>query len=320
MTVKTNKVYDKFKKSNSSLFWCKEKKYEDLWGSINDLVAVRKSLKPLFVTVTSSKKRFKALKDFCKREGLIFGFKKYNASSDEKWNQFLDRKKHNDNYNIFISKKKELINKAKKMVHRGFTLNEGYNSKEFGLLLGYPSCCVENYDKVNILQSLRPYICNKIPFYTNILLTGTGSNCRLMSHSLCSFNCKKTIELDKKILNVLKKEIPDYYHFLMKYLKKPLLFWVNGRQGNFGLSDTLTVFVFDGELKNNVLNYKKVHLNFPINLAVKLVNSPSVKEIEDIIEGNKLVIKKDFISVHKDKKLLRKVKRGEQSAILVDPV
>jgi len=259
------------------------------------------------------------LKDFCQREGLILDFKKYDASLDEKWNQFLDREKHNDNYNIFISKKKELINKAKKMVRRGFTLNEGYNSKEFGLLLGYPSCCVENYDKVNILKSLKPYTCNKILFYTNILLTGTGSNCRLASHSLCSFNCKKTIELNKKILKVFKKEIPDYYCFLIKYLKKPLLFWINGKQGNFGLSDTLTVFVFDGELKNNVLNYKKVHLHFPINTAVKLINSPSVKEIESMVKGDRLVIEKKNIKVYKDKKLLIKVKRGKQSAILVDP-
>jgi len=320
MVIKTNKIYDKFKKSNSSLFWCKEKKYEDLWGSINDLVAVRESLKPLFVTVTSSEKRFKALKDFCKKEGLVFDFKKYDASSDEKWNQFLDEKKHGNNYNIFISKKKELIDKAKKMVHRGFTLNEGCDSKEFGLLLGYPSCCVESYDKINVIKELKPYTCNKIPFYANVLLTGTGSNCRLMSHSLCSFNCKKTIELNKKILNILKKEIPDYYRFLMKYLKKPLLFWVNGRQGSFGLSDTLTVFVFDGELKNNVLNYKKVHLHFPINLAVKLINTPSVKELEDFLKGNKLIIEKKNIKIYKDKKLLSKVKKGKQSAILVDPV
>jgi len=98
-----------------------------------------------------------------------------------------------------------------------------------------------------------------------------------------------------------------------------LLFWINGKQGNFGLSDTLTVFVFDGELKNNVLNYKKVHLHFPINTAVKLINSPSVKEIESMVKGDRLVIEKKNIKVYKDKKLLIKVKRGKQSAILVDP-
>jgi len=284
------------------------------------LIAVRESLKPLFVTVTSSKKKLKALKDFCQREGLIFDFKKYNASSDEKWNQFLSREKNDDNYNIFISKKRKLINEANKMVHRGFTLNEGYNSKEFGLLLGYPSCCVESHSKASVFERLKPYACNKIPFYTNILLTGTRSNCRLMSHSLCSFNCKKTIELNKKILSILKKEIPDYYRFLMKYLKKPLLFWVNGEQGNFSLSDTLTVFVFDGKIEGKVLNYKKVHLNFPVNLAVKLINSPSVKEIESMVKGNRLVIEKKNIKVYKDKKLLSKIKRGKQLAVLVDPV
>lgn len=320
MIIKTNKIYDKFKKSNSSLFWREEDKYKNLCGSVVDLIAVKNSLKPLFVTIISLEERFKAMKNFCKKEKLVFGYKEYNADSEEKWNQVFGDIKNNTRRNVFISKKKELINEVKKIILRGFTLNEGYNSKEFGLLLGYPSCCVENYDKKNVIEDLKPYVCNKIPFYNNTLLTGTSSNCRLLSYRPCSFNCKKSLELNKKILSIIKKEVPDYYRFLKKYLRKALLFWINGRQGNFGLQDTLTVFVFDGGLKGNLLNYRKVHLHFPINTAVKLVNSPPEKEIKIMMRGNRLVIKRESIRVYKNKKLLGNVKRGARSAILVKPV
>jgi hypothetical protein len=105
----------------------------------------------------------------------------------------------------------------------------------------------------------------------------------------------------------------------VKHLKEPILFWINGRQDSFGLADSLVVLVFDGNLGGKELKYKKVYINFPINVTVKLTNTPSVRELEDFQKGNKLVIEKKNIKIYKDKKLLRVVKRGKQSAILVDP-
>jgi hypothetical protein len=314
-----NKIYNKIKKYAAFLMWTGEGKYDNLWGMIIDLIAVNNFIKPIVAGVAYSEERLDVLKTFCKKENLLLGYKKHRAASEEKWNRFSDNKKDETHYTIFISKDQKLIDKAKKMVRWGFTLNKNYNSKDFGKLLGYPSCCLDAYDNKELIYDLKPYICNKIPFYNNILLTGTGSNCRLLSHMVCSFDCKKTIKLNKKVLKAVKKEVPDYYNFLVKHLREPILFWVNGRQGSFGLADSLVVLVFDGNLEGKELKYKKVYINFPINVTVKLTNTPSVRELEDFQKGNKLVIEKKNIKIYKDKKLLRVVKRGKQSAILVDP-
>ena len=315
MTKKMTEVSNKL--VPQVLFW-QGKSYEEC-GSIVDIIAVKNGLKPLFVSITDSRKKIEALRKICQRMKLVFEYKSYKTISEAKYNQIFSSRS-NTRYNIYISKDPKLIKRAKKMMSRGFTLNKGYDYKDFNSLLGYPFCCVESFLKdKSAVEDLKPYISNKIPFYNNNLLTGTISNCHLSSYEPCSYNCKKTSQLNKRILAAIKKEIPDYYQFLTKYLKKPLLIWIDDQRPEFGLLDSLISIVFEGILKNGILKYKKIYPHFPINKSINLLNSPSEKDLYFLTEGNKLVIEKKYIKIYKNDFFLHKIKRSQYSAILIQP-
>jgi hypothetical protein len=304
---------------NSQVLFWQGKSYEEC-GSIVDIVAVKNDLKPLFISITDSKKRIESLKKICQRMKLIFKYKSYKTISEPKYNQIFSSKS-NIRYNIYISKDLKLIKRAKKMMPRGFTLNKKYDYKDFNLLFGYPLCCVKKFlEHKSAIKNLKPYIVNKIPFYNNNLLTGTVSNCRLSGYEPCSYTCKKTSQLNKKILLAIKNDVPGYYQFLENYLKKPLLVWISDQRPGFGLLDCLVSIVFDGVLKNNTLRYKKIYPHFPINKSIKFLNSPSKTDLKFLAEGNKLVVGKKHIKVHRNDLLLHKIKRSQHSAILVQPI
>jgi len=309
------KNFDKTK--FETLFW-QNKDYIN-YGNIADIIAVKNDLKPLFTCILGSKDKAELWRKNCKKIKLILEYKRYKVTIDKKYNQFFHSPKK-FLYNIYISKDPELIQKAKDATLQGFILNQNFRSEDFGLLLGYPTCCVENYLKgENTIESLKPYISNKIPFYNNNLLSNSISNCYLSTYEACSYNCKKTTQSNKKILTAIKREAPDYYKFLIKYLKKPLLVWVNNQLPKFRLSDSLITIVFDGALKNGMLKYKKIYPHFPINRIVKLINSPSKKDLDLLNEGSKLLIKQKYIKVYKNNSLIHKIKRSKYSAILVQP-
>lgn len=317
MIKKTKKVFDENKTKSQILFW-QDKSYQG-HDNIVDIIAVKNGLKPLFTSIAESKEKMEPLEKVCKKMKLIFEYTSYKVTSEAKHNQLFSNQ-NNVRYNIYISKNPKLIKQAKKMTFQGFTLNKGYSCKDFGLLLGYPLCCVESFlEDKSAIEDLKPYISNKIPFYNNNLLTGTISNCHLSSYEPCSYNCKKTSQLNKRILAAIKKEIPDYYQFLTKYLKKPLLIWIDDQRPEFGLLDSLISIVFEGTLKNHVLKYKKIYPHFPINKAIRLLNSPSKKDLSSLNKGNKLLIKEKYVKVYKNNLLIHKIKRMQHSAILVQP-
>ena len=315
MTKKITKISNQI--NSQVLFW-QGKSYEEC-GSIVDIIAVKNKLKPLFISMTDSKKKIESLKKICQRMKLIFEYKRYKVTSEAKYNQIFSNQS-NTRYNIYISRDPKLIRQAKKMISQGFTLNKGYNYKDFNLLLGYPTCCIKNFlNGKSAIENLKPYIINKIPFYNNNLLTGTVSNCRLSGYEPCSYNCKKTSQLNKKILLAIKKDIPAYYQFLENYLKKPLLVWINDQRPEFGLLDSLISIVFDGTLKNSILKYKKIYPHFPINKSINLLNSPSEKDLYFLTEGNRMVVGKKYIKIYKNDFFLHKIKRLRYSAVLIQP-
>jgi len=233
------------------------------WGHIVDILAVKNNLKPLCLFLEKSKKKTEALKKICSEIGILFEYTSYRYREVKKGSLT----KTNIEYNVYISKNSKLIRQAKKILSRAFILNIGYSHKDLGLLLGYPSCCVErpSPNRKEIIPSIKPYISNKIPFCNNNFLVSSGSNCYLGSHMPCSYSCQRTTQLNKNKLAMLKKETPSYYQFLKKFLKKPQLLWINNPQPGFGPLDTLKSIVFDGYLKNKTLKYKKIYPHFPSN-------------------------------------------------------
>ncbi len=79
-------------------------------------------------------------------------------------------------------------------------IEDHYN---LGLLLGYPECCVRYF-----LQNFSPEKTNLVLSPTNIYtdLTKRDQDLVLISHFPCSSDCKASIELGKKYLEVIERE------------------------------------------------------------------------------------------------------------------
>ena len=104
---------------------------------------------------------------------------------------------------LYLSKNKEMAG------HANF-LEENSKHKELGLLLGYPKCCCEfferNFDKKNtdltlkVLENSDGY---EFQFYNNI--AARHFDVALLSHFPHSFECKPSTEIAKNNLKVIKK-------------------------------------------------------------------------------------------------------------------
>ncbi len=108
---------------------------------------------------------------------------------------------------VYLSKNKEAAEKAKLM-------EENNNHKELGLLLGYPKCCCEffekNFDENNAdltLKTLNNSDGYEFPFYTNI--AARHFDVALLSHFPHSFDCKPSIKIAKNNLKTIQKYSPQ---------------------------------------------------------------------------------------------------------------
>jgi len=113
---------------------------------------------------------------------------------------------------VYLSKDKEKAEKAKSMEQKE-------SHKELGLILGYPKCCCEFFEK-NFsekstdltLKSLENSDGYEFPFYTNV--AARHFDVALLSHFQHSFDCKPSIEIAKnnlKTINMHSKQLAEMF-------------------------------------------------------------------------------------------------------------
>jgi len=104
---------------------------------------------------------------------------------------------------VYLSKSRETAEKAK-------LAEEKQNHPELGLLLGYPKCCCEFFQKnfsakntdltLKILENSEGF---EFPLYTNI--AARHFDVSLLSHFPHSFECRPSVEIAKNNLDAIKK-------------------------------------------------------------------------------------------------------------------
>jgi len=104
---------------------------------------------------------------------------------------------------VYLSKSRETAEKAKSMEWQN-------NHLELGLLLGYPKCCCEFFERnfnekstdltLKTLENSDGY---EFPSYTNI--AARHFDISLLSHFPHSFECNPSIEIAKNNLRIIKK-------------------------------------------------------------------------------------------------------------------
>jgi len=188
-------------------------------------------------------------------------------------------------YFLYISKNKELTEKAKNFEEKG----EHYS---LGIILGYPECCSRFFHENFPMESKKnndyvfPALKNsngfRFPFHTNIIARHLDLN--LISHFPCNFNCKASITIANKNLECIKKhsaEISKVIEGMLKgaviYTQKRELFLLR----NFNIEKNK---LFYNNIISNTNNELAVKLKQ--NKAIEIINKNSIKigneELKDI--------------------------------------
>jgi len=252
----------------------------------------------------------KDLENFCKKFEVFVLIKKMNKLYGQK----LDKP--------FIS---AYISLSEKLAIEAYEAEKNEDRLEFGKLLGYPKCCTKNFiknlkkeEEYTILsykntRTKSSFFCNntfnfdskvgfkdtlKI-FKNNYQIFNKVEDLFLIRHIPCSFDCKKSIEIGEKTLKILKKEMPEFAEKILNAIKRPILHF-----------DYFNWVVFDGEVDDNNLKYKKIlpfKSLFPEDKLTKIKNGSRIKVSKD-----KILVLKNY------EKLLEIPKKNEYNGIIID--
>jgi len=216
------------------------------------------------------------------------------------------------------------ISLSEDLAQEAYEANKTRDLKSLGKLLGYPECCIDSFIR-NLGTSVNHMIESflntktKLSFYCNSLFNfdskvdeylnkiyhdyynifTANDNFFLIRHMPCAFDCKKSIEIGRKTLEILEEELPELAEKIVFALKKPILYF-----------DYFNWIVFYGNLKDNVLYYSKV---LPYKSLFPGNNLKIIKE------GNRIEVLDDKIIVYKDSKFLLKIeKQDKYKGVIMD--
>jgi len=207
---------------------------------------------------------------------------------------------------------------SKELAQKAYKAEKNEDRLKFGKLLGYPDCCIKDFIKnldkekdYTILsykntKGKTSFFCNNIfnfdskldskntlkIFEDNYKLFNKFNNLFLIRHVPCSFDCKESIKIGKKTLEILKKEMPEFTEKIVNAIKRPILYF-----------DYFNWIVFDGEVNGNELKYNQV---LPHE---SLFQKHKIKKIK---EGNKLVVSDNKIDIFKNNKILFEIKKEDK--------
>src|SRR3989338_727819 len=193
---------------------------------------------------------------------------------------------------VFVSKSRESLLEAKKfgwypVIINRRSLNKPYvDNAFFGKSLGYPECCIDFFRKYNNwhiysnpYETFKNTLGSKSHYCNNFLM---DKNYFYIHHLPCSYSCKKTIELAKKIEVAIKEVEPDFVEKANELLKKPLLIF---REQNF--------ILFDGIASGNRISYTySQYIDNPSRPEETISFYSLIEEGNNLsLEGDKLIIR-----------------------------
>lgn len=287
-----------------------DKNKHSIYGiQIQEWLAVKHGIKPLLRTAIHPE-NFKNVEMICKEKGLFSLMKSFNQLYGANLGSPINI--------IYISKSEEVLRKA-------YMSEKSEDRRLLGELLGYPSCCVEFFleflEKGKFPFSVETHLKTegKPSFFVNSIFKMESrlgskeleifqsnpdfadriSHLFLISHIPCSYNCKGSIKIGKKILRLLEREYPELAKEIVSILKKPLLFF-----------NDFNWIVFDGKVDGTTVNYNSV---LP---PLSLMQESLVKKFS---EGNKVEVGNEFIEIFKEDKMVHRIKKKhEYDGIVLD--
>ena len=223
----------------------------------------------------------------------------------------FDKNAKHGRVHVFVSKSKDIAIQAKKFGWYSVVTNKRSINKpfvdhlRFGKALGFPDCCIDFFSKYNNWHLYsHPYETFKNTQIIKDKATGSYycnnflmDNAYFFIHHIpCSYRCKNTIELAKKVEEKIDEVEPDYVKKTIEILKKPLL--VFGER-NF--------IIFDGKIEGSWLDYSNC----------QYISNPARPEeavdfLDFIKKGNKVVVEKNRLIIMKNDLVLGEINKKEE--------
>jgi len=176
---------------------------------------------------------------------------------------------------VYVSKDKDKVLEAKRLEDEG-------KHKELGVILGYPSCCAEFFEKHfeeeskrssdYTLRALKDSEGFSFSFFSNI--AARHFDLALLNHFPCNFNCTRSVEMAEKHLEVIEKHDKETAEIIKGMLKGAIVY--TEREGVFLLRKP--------NLEHNRLYYKGVMGTGSNQLSEMLKNA----EYIDIVNKNRI--------------------------------
>jgi len=202
---------------------------------------------------------------------------------------------------VYISNSKKIVDEAPRfgwytMILDGAAVsNPLIDNLRFGLLLGYPRCCVQFFinDRQGLNQLYEAYknTAGEPSLYCNPMLI--DFTYFLIHNFPCSFRCKATSKNARELLKAIKEEEPEYAKKIEYHLKLPLLV--------FRIRD---IIAFEGKIANDELTYSNSYYLTHSDLG----KAP----YEKFKEGNRIKVTKEEIRIFRDEVLLHSIQKSRE--------
>jgi hypothetical protein len=215
-----------------------------------EVIAVKVGAKPVMRIPVSKDFGYKHFKHLCTKLGLITGLSDYAITEPYTKDDIVTDGSDGDRF-MYVAKDGGLIAQAKK--------TDLHDEEAFGELMGYPKCCTDYYDRILVDkpdQELHRYVQSgkKLSWYNNYLLR-FNSHYYLHAYFICSFDCRKSEENAKLVLEGIREFDPLYAEKIEHHLKLPILFDDSRPGGIMHNWDRLKGVVLNGDINGNEVRY-----------------------------------------------------------------
>ncbi|GEM_PF-3516781 len=296
----------------------------------SEFIAVLKGIKPVATNITNYYNLNELLsgleeaKKIYSIEYLVNSGKRILVNSDKNYFKAFSHPTGSRKEQIVfsISRSKELVERANEYYLKRSDRKESPSyCHKFGLLAGYPKCCVDFADHVsgfkgteNEEKGWRFSNIRKISFqnskkfsrYLNIFSIES-----LVSHMPCHLNCKPSKKYARKLLSFIEEDNKLYADSIKYFLfETNSLFW-----------DESNKILIDGVKEDNTIEYEEF---WPLTLQAEkcyemdFVPREKLKKTVSLMEkGNKLVMDYFSFSVYKGEKLIGTIKKDSVFEVLL---
>ena len=221
---------------------------------------------------------------FFDNQGLSYTLSDFKVVKEDKDKGYSDKgikvpieSEEKGHFFVYVSKDRKKAERARK-------LEKENKHKELGLILGYPECCSEFFEKHYEEQSkkhndytlaaLKDSDGFQFPFYTNI--ASRHFDLSLLNHFPCRFDCEKSIELGERYLEIIKKEDKEASEIVEGMLKGAIIY-----------TETSGVFLLRyPKLEHNRLNYTGIIGTVNNQLSESLKNAEHI----DILAKDRIML------------------------------